>query len=141
VTVNLWYDRPVMDEAFVGLFESDIHWIFDKRRAFGSSASHLSLVTSAARDLAPLGNDELVRRAAARVRDVLPEAARARLLRAGVVRERRATFSVAPGSPARPQVATGIDGLWLASDWNDTGLPGTIESAVRAGHEAAAAIR
>jgi hydroxysqualene dehydroxylase len=141
VTVNLWYDRPVMDEAFVGLFESDIHWIFDKRRAFGSSASHLSLVTSAARDLAPLGNDELVRRAAARVRDVLPQAARARLLRAGVVRERRATFSVAPGSPARPHAATGIEGLWLASDWNDTGLPGTIESAVRAGHEAAAGIR
>jgi hydroxysqualene dehydroxylase len=141
VTVNLWYDRPVMDEPFVGLFDSDIHWIFDKRQAFDSRASHLSLVTSAARDLAPLGNDELARRAAARVRDVLPQAARARLLRAGVVRERRATFSVAPGSPPRPQVATGIDGLWLASDWNDTGLPGTIESAVRAGHAAAAGIR
>ena len=141
VTVNLWYDREVMDEPFVGLFESDVHWIFDKRQAFGSSASHLSLVTSAARDLAPLGNDELVRRAAARVRDVLPQAVRARLLRAGVVRERRATFSVAPGSPPRPPVATGIAGLWLASDWNDTGLPGTIESAVRAGHEAAAGIR
>jgi squalene-associated FAD-dependent desaturase len=141
VTVNLWYDRPVMDEPFMGLFESDIHWIFDKRQAFGSSASHLSLVTSAARDLAPLGNDELVRRAAARARDVLPQAVRARLLRAGVVRERRATFSVAPGSPARPQVATGVEGLWLASDWNDTGLPGTIESAVRAGHAAAAGIR
>jgi hydroxysqualene dehydroxylase len=140
VTVNLWYDRPVMDEPFVGLFECDIHWIFDKRQAFGSSASHLSLVTSAARDLAPLGNDELVRRAAARVRDVLPQAVRARLLRAGVVRERRATFSVAPGSPPRPQVATGIDSFWLASDWNDTGLPSTIESAVRAGHEAAAGI-
>ncbi|MGH9311735.1 MAG: hydroxysqualene dehydroxylase, partial [Vicinamibacterales bacterium] len=35
VTVNLWYDRPVMDEPFVGLAASDIHWIFDKRLAFG----------------------------------------------------------------------------------------------------------
>ncbi len=142
VTVNLWYDRPVMEEPFVGLADSELHWIFDKRVALGGDASHLSIVTSAAHALAPLGNDELVARAAAHVRDTLTEAARARLVRGVVVRERRATFSVAPGVPARPSVvATGLDNLFIASDWIDTGLPGTIESAVRAGHQAAAAIR
>jgi squalene-associated FAD-dependent desaturase len=140
VTVNLWYDRPVMDEPFVGLPASDIHWIFDKRVTLGGNASHLSIVTSAARTLAPLGNDELVALAAARVRDALPDGARARLIRGTVIRERRATFSVAPGAPPRPQVGTGLGNLFLASDWIDTGLPGTIESAVRAGHLAAAAI-
>jgi zeta-carotene desaturase len=141
VTVNLWYDRPVMDEPFVGLAESDIHWIFDKRAVLGGDASHLSIVTSAAEALAPLGNDELVALAAARVRDALPGAATARLLRGTVVRERRATFSVAPGVPPRPGVTTELDNFFLAGDWIDTGLPGTIESAVRAGHQAAAAIR
>jgi squalene-associated FAD-dependent desaturase len=141
VTVNLWYDRPVMQEPFVGLADSELHWIFDKRVALGGEASHLSIVTSAAHALAPLGNDELVARAAAHVRDRLPEAARARLVRGVVVRERRATFSLAPGVPARPPVTTGLDNLFIASDWIDTGLPGTIESAVRAGHLAAAAIR
>jgi zeta-carotene desaturase len=141
VTVNLWYDRPVMEEPFVGLASGDIHWIFDKRAVFGGDASHLSIVTSAAESLAPLGNDALVRFAAARVRDALPRAARARLLRGVVVRERRATFSVAPGVPPRPGVSTGLDNFFIAGDWIDTGLPGTIESAVRAGHEAAAAIR
>jgi hydroxysqualene dehydroxylase len=141
VTVNLWYDRPVMHEPFVGLAQSDLHWIFDKRVAFGGEASHLSIVTSAARALAPLGNDELVALAAARIRDTFSDAARARLLRGIVVRERRATFSVAPGVPPRPPVTTGIDNFLIASDWIDTGLPGTIESAVRAGHQAAAAIR
>jgi hydroxysqualene dehydroxylase len=140
VTLNLWYDRPVMDEPFVGLLDSDIHWVFDKRLAFGEQSSHLSLVTSAARELAPLGRDELIRRAAARLRDSLPGAASARLLRGTVVRERRATFSVAPGVPIRPSTETGMENLWLASDWIDTELPGTIESAVRAGHQAAAAI-
>jgi hydroxysqualene dehydroxylase len=140
VTVNLWYDRPVMQEAFVGLAESDIHWIFDKRAVLGGDASHLSLVTSAADVLAPLANDELIALAAARVRDALPDAARARLIRGVVVRERRATFSVAPGVPPRPAVTTGLDNFFLAGDWIDTGLPGTIESAVRAGHQAAAAI-
>jgi hydroxysqualene dehydroxylase len=141
VTVNLWYDRPVMQEAFVGLAETDIHWIFDKRAVLGGDASHLSIVTSAAEALAPLGNEELIALAAARVRDALPDAARARLIRGVVVRERRATFSVAPGVPPRPAVTTGLDNFFLAGDWIDTGLPGTIESAVRAGHQAAAAIK
>jgi hypothetical protein len=140
VTVNLWYDRPVMEEPFVGLASSDIHWIFDKRAVFGRDASHLSIVTSAAEALAPLGNDDLVALAAARVRDTLPGAARARLIRGVVVRERRATFSVAPGVPPRPGVATDLDNFFIAGDWIDTGLPGTIESAVRAGHQAAASI-
>lgn len=55
---------------------------------------------------------------------------RARLDRAVVVREPNATFSLAPGQPSRPGVRTPIEGLYLASDWVDTGLPATIESAV-----------
>jgi zeta-carotene desaturase len=141
VTVNLWYDRPVMEEPFVGLASSEIHWIFDKRAVFGRDASHLSIVTSAAEALAPLGNDALVRFAAERVREALPGAVRARLIRGVVVRERRATFSVAPGVPQRPGVTTDLDNFFIAGDWIDTGLPGTIESAVRAGHAAASAIR
>ena len=65
--------------------------------------------------------------------------ARARLLRATVVREPRATFSLAPGQPPRPSTRTPVRGLYLAGDWIDTGLPATIESAVRSGHRAAAA--
>ena len=48
VTVNLWYDRPVMQEPFVGLPGRTIQWVFDKRLAFGEAASHLSLVSSGA---------------------------------------------------------------------------------------------
>ncbi len=36
-------------------------------------------------------------------------------------------------APARTRYAN----LWLAGDWIDTGLPATIESAVRSGHDAA----
>jgi uncharacterized protein with NAD-binding domain and iron-sulfur cluster len=58
-----------------------------------------------------------------------------------VIREKRATFSVAPGQPTRPGVTTPVDGLFLAGDWIDTGLPATIESAALAGHRAASAIQ
>lgn len=139
VTVNLWYDRVVMDEPFVGVRGGDVHWVFDRRAVLGEPASHLALVTSHARELVGLGNDELVARAASRLAEVLPRAAAARVERATVIRERRATFSLAPGQPPRPGVRTAVPGFLLAGDWIDTGLPGTIESAVLSGHWAAAA--
>lgn len=140
VTVNLWYDRQVMEETFVGLPGRAMQWVFDKRLAFGEHASHLSLVSSGADAIVGESNDELVARAAAEVQEALPGARNARVLRGTVIREKRATFSLAPGQPPRPQTNTPIDGLWLAGDWIDTGMPGTIESAVVSGHRAAASM-
>ncbi len=140
VTVNLWYDRRVMDDAFVGLPGRRMQWVFDKRIAFGGDASHLSLVSSGATTLTALSNEELTALAAAEVRDALPRARDARLVRATAVREKQATFSLAPGQPVRPATGTAIAGLWLAGDWIDTGLPSTIESAVVSGHRAAQAV-
>ncbi len=140
VTVNLWYDGRVMDEAFIGLPGREMQWVFDKRTAFGEEASHLSLVSSGATRLTSMSRDELTALAAQEVEEAIPSAERCRLLRATVVREKRATFSLAPGEPARPPTRTAVKGLYLAGDWIDTGLPGTIESAVVSGHRAAEAL-
>ena len=137
VTVNLWYDRPVMEDEFVGLPERQMQWVFDKRRVFGEQASHLSLVSSGAQKVVAKGNDELIDLALREVKDAIPAARAAVLRRAVVVREKHATFSVAPGQPPRPTTRTAVPGLFLAGDWIDTGLPATIESAVRSGHMAA----
>jgi squalene-associated FAD-dependent desaturase len=142
VTVNLWFDRRVMDEPFVGLPGRIMQWVFDKRTVFGSDdhgASHLSLVSSGAAPILDLENHELIAMAHGQLLDALPAVRPARLTRATVVREPRATFSLAPGQPARPQTVTAVPGFYLAGDWIDTGLPATIESAVRSGHLAAGA--
>ena len=78
--------------------------------------------------------DDLVARAAREVAEAIPGARSATLVRGTVIREKHATFSLAAGQPARPPTETGLAGLWLAGDWIDTGLPGTIESAVVSGH-------
>ena len=140
VTVNLWYDRVVMDEPFVGLPGRSMQWVFDKRRVFGEAVSHLSLVSSAAATLSPRTSQELIDLAAREVATSLPGAREARLIRATVVREKQATFSLSPGQPPRPATVTPIKNFYLAGDWVDTGLPGTIESAVVSGHRAARAI-
>ena len=72
----------------------------------------------------------------AEVVEAFPRARTARLLRATVISEPRATFSLAPGQPRRPATVTPVRGLYLAGDWIETGLPATIESAVRSGHRA-----
>ena len=140
VTVNLWYDRPVMEEPFVGLPGRAMQWVFDKRFAFGAAASHLSLVSSGADAIAGESTPALVARAAAEVAEALPGAKGARMVRGTVVREKQATFSLAPGQPRRPGTITPVANLVLAGDWIDTGLPGTIESAAMSGHRAAAAL-
>ncbi|RPH58866.1 MAG: hypothetical protein EHM89_11660 [Acidobacteria bacterium] len=140
VTVNLWLDRQVLESSFVGLPGRTMQWVFDKRDAFGNDASHLSLVSSGAADVFGRGNDELIALAFSEILEAFPEARRARLTRATVVREKRATFSLAPGQPPRPGARTGVQGLTLAGDWIETGLPATIEGAVLSGRQAAEAV-
>ena len=55
-----------------------------------------------------------------------------------IVRERRATFAATPGENAkRPSATTAWRNLFLAGDWTKTGLPATIEGAIRSGNRAA----
>jgi len=137
VTVNLWYDRAVLPAPFVGLPGRVFQWVFDKRQVFGDSASHLSCVSSGAASVVAQSNDDLASRAGSELASALPSARAAQVLRSIVVRERRATFSLAPGQPARPDTQTAVRGLLLAGDWVETGLPATIEGAVVSGHRAA----
>jgi squalene-associated FAD-dependent desaturase len=55
-----------------------------------------------------------------------------------IVRERRATFAALPAQEKkRPGATTAWRNLWLAGDWTATGLPATIEGAIRSGERAA----
>ena len=137
VTVNLWFDRPILEEAFVGLPGRRMQWVFDKRFVVGDSASHVSLVSSGATEGLTRSNTDLIAAAHDELRAALAACREATLLRGTVVREPRATFSLAPGQPQRPDTTTGVSGLFLAGDWVATGLPATIESAVRSGRWAA----
>ena len=162
VSVNLWVDRPLLSSPFVGLPGRTMQWVFEtplehreaggpgqadgvaEARGVGGAVerrpvgTRLTLVASGADHIAHLPNPRIVARAAADLRDAHPDHGW-HIEHASVIREPRATFSLAPGQPPRPGAETPVDGLLLAGDWIDTGLPGTIESAVVSGHRAAEA--
>lgn len=140
VNVNLWFDRAVMHEPLVGLPGRNFQWVFDRRALIGGDISHVAMTSSGAESIVAKTNDELTALALSEIRGALP-AARSAILKTSVaVREKRSTFSLAPDAPPRPQTRTEIEGLLLAGDWIDTGLPATIESAVISGRLAAEAV-
>ena len=97
------------------------------------------MVSSGADVLTKLSNQKIIDIAVSNLRAAFPEP-NWQVTGASVIRERRATFSLAPGQPSRPGTETNIEELFLAGDWVETGLPSTIESAVVSGHRAAASV-
>ena len=142
VSLHLWLDRRVTDEEIIGCVGSPLHWIFNRNRLVAvrdPSRSHLSLVVSAARGLIDRPADEIVQTLVAELGRLVPEAARARVVHARVMKEREATIAHTAGTEGlRPRCQSPVEGLFAAGDFVRTGLPATIESAVRAADEAAA---
>jgi hydroxysqualene dehydroxylase len=144
VSVDLWLDRVVLDRVMLGLRDCEMEWVFDKGRLHGRAGApqHLSFIVSAAYRTSARPNAEVIAAAIEALHRYFPEMIRATPTRALVLRDPDATFSCGPEAEAlRPGPTTPIGGLFLAGDWTATGLPATIEGAVRSGHRAAAAIR
>jgi zeta-carotene desaturase len=143
VSLDLWLDRVVVSKPMVGLRDSELEWVFDKGRLHDRPGppQHLSFVASAAVRSSPRPNAEIVASAEATLRRYFPAMKEARVVRSLVRREPEATFSCGPEAErARFGPQTPVAGLLVAGDWTATGLPATIEGAVRSGHAAAAAV-
>jgi len=139
--LHLWFDRPVLAEPFVVGIRSAIQAVFDVTRIHGTSGpTHLVVSQSAARSWIDRPVDAVRDELIEALRTLVPQARRAELMDALVVRHPRATVLAAPGSDLlRPSTETGVRGLFLAGDWTATGWPSTIEGAIRSGRTAARA--
>ncbi|MGC8643423.1 MAG: hydroxysqualene dehydroxylase HpnE [Isosphaeraceae bacterium] len=151
--VHLWFDRPICPYDHVALPGRFIQWVFNHTAIQGRTApagiqtaaaeteeagrggQYLQVVISASYDLVALEKTAIRDAVLADLADIWPAASEARLIRWWVVTEHGATFAVRPGvERLRLPQRTGVDGLFLAGDWTDTGWPATMESAVRSGY-------
>jgi hydroxysqualene dehydroxylase len=123
------FDAPVQTAGLIGVIGGTIEWIF-------TFPGRVSTTTSGADRLIERPREELARlfwqeiQAATGISAPLP--------RWQVIKEKRATFAALPSQDAkRPQSRTAWRNLFLAGDFTATGLPATIEGAVRSGFHAA----
>jgi zeta-carotene desaturase len=140
ISINLWFDRPVMRVPFAGLIGTRTQWVFNKNAFSGddSPLHRLALIISAAHEYENASNEELVSIALDDLRSALPHAHQAKLVHSRAVRERTATFSATVDAERlRPNFRSPVHNLLLAGDWTDTKLPATIEGAVLSGHRCA----
>ena len=144
VNVHLWYDRKVMEDAFVAFLDSPIQWVFNRsliQGDDGSSGQYVCVSLSGAWEYIDTPKDELRELFEEEMRRALPSARGATIRKSLIIKQPNATFRSAPGvSARRPPQATPIPNLFLAGDWTDTGWPSTMEGAVRSGVYAARAL-
>ena len=143
-SVHLWFDREITTLDHAVLLDRELHWMYNKSRLQPwrkLNGSYLELVVSASRSFAALGREQAIGQAVSELGEFFPAAASAKLEKAVLVKEVRATFGVPPGiDGSRPRPASPWPNCFLAGDWIATGWPSTMESAARSGHLAAEAI-
>ena len=136
VNIHFRFDLPgggaLAEAGFIGILGGTAEWLFHKQR-------HLSVTVSAANRLVDTDPDVIAATvwadicAALGISDPLPPFR--------VIKEKRATFAAtAEQERRRPQARTHLANLALAGDWTATGLPATIEGAIRSGRTAASVL-
>ncbi len=132
LNVHFQVAPPLGQPAILGVVNAEIEWLF----AF---PDRLSVTISNADRLIDRPRDELAA-------EIWREAAALTGLPADlppwqIVKEKRATFAATPAQNAkRPDLPTRWANVVLAGDWIQTGLPATIEGAVRSGYKAASIV-
>ena len=130
LNIHIWLKNNTIKEQFYGLIDSPVHWIFNK-------GNHINLVISDADYLIDKPADEIYKICVGELIKYT-NLKESDFSHYKVLKEKRATF--VPSNKInyiRPSSNTKIANLFLAGDWTDTGLPSTIESAVKSGRVAA----
>ena len=140
-SAHLWFDREITELNHGVLLDREIHWLFNRSRLQPwrkSQGSYVEIEVSASRIFAARSRNEALALTLRELAEFFPAVRQAKLEKAALVKEVRATFGVPPGiDDSRPSAQTPWPNCFLAGDWTATGWPSTMESAARSGHIAA----
>ncbi|WP_433983252.1 FAD-dependent oxidoreductase [Tunturiibacter empetritectus] len=143
-SILLWYDREITDLDHAWLLDTTIEWFFHKsriRRYAKGRGSYVELVIAGSKAQLGMTREEILSSGLRELEMFFPDVKQAKLVKSGVLKEARATFSVTTGlDQFRPKQETEWPGLFLAGDWTATEWPSTMEGGVRSGRLAAGAV-
>jgi squalene-associated FAD-dependent desaturase len=144
ISTYLWFDRKLTDEKFWARvwapenFNYDSYDLSNIRPRWANKPSVIASNIVFSHRAADMDDDEIIAITMRELGDFLPEVSAAKLRHARVHRTPMAVPAPYPGlEKLRPQTTSPVGNLFLAGDWTDTGLPASMESAVRSGYLAA----
>lgn len=144
--IHLWFDREITPLPHAVLLDRTIQWMFHKSKFHddkenASAGSYVELVVSASKALVQKSREEILEMATQELADFFPAVREAKVVKAAVIKEIYATYSVVPGlNQYRPTAKTPWPRIFLSGDWTATGWPATMEGAIRSGYLAAEAL-
>ncbi|MDZ5650448.1 hydroxysqualene dehydroxylase HpnE [Nitrospirillum sp. BR 11828] len=134
LNVHFRLDRPAGMPRMTGMINTVGEWAF-------AYDDHVSVTVSGADRLMESDREETARTIWGEIAALAGLAPATPLPPWQVVKEKRATFAALPEqAKRRPNATAAGKNLALAGDWTATGLPSTIEGAIRSGFTAADAI-
>ncbi|HWA06390.1 MAG TPA: FAD-dependent oxidoreductase, partial [Ignavibacteria bacterium] len=129
VNIHLRFDKDIshiFKSGFIGLLGTTSQWVFKVTK------DQVCVVISAAGKIAEMTKEQIINLAESELKMCIPELKEHKVTTARVIKEMRATFMPDKVSlNNRPAAKTAISNMFLAGDWTDTGLPATIEGAVK----------
>lgn len=129
LTFHIWIKNNPLNHKFYGLIDSKLHWVFNHYE-------YLTTVISDADSLINRTDDELFRVVSQELKTYL-SISDDQIIDWRIIKEKRATFiPTRELENYRPHSKTTIENLFLAGDWINTGLPSTIEGAVKSAKDA-----
>jgi zeta-carotene desaturase len=139
--IHLWFDREITPLPHAVLLDRTIQWMFQKSKfqhEREGPGSYVELVVSASKGLLQKSREEILDLAGRELTEFFPVVQKAKVLKAAVIKEGYATYSVLPElDQFRPGAVTAWPRVFLAGDWTATNWPATMEGAVRSGYLAA----
>jgi zeta-carotene desaturase len=141
ISLYLWFDKEFPEIQLSAIMDAKTQWIFKKTTKMQSAKSLLALTISAGDEIVGNSTEEIANLCAEEVRQCFPEMRDANVIHWKVIKEKSATVLIAPDTEERrPNQKSPVDGLVIAGDWTNTGLPATLEGAALSGKIAASLI-
>lgn len=140
-SMYLWFDEEVLTEIedpFFGLIGTITQWVFNKykieNRTSNFAKSLLSIVISASDEIVSLSKDEITTMIYTELSELFPSIKSSNVKHSVVIKEKKATFLSTPSFELeRLRTSTSKEGIVIAGDWTNTGLPATMEGAALSG--------
>jgi uncharacterized protein with NAD-binding domain and iron-sulfur cluster len=134
MTIHIWLKINPFKERFYGLIDSPVHWVFNHQK-------HISLTVSNANRFNNLSKEETMDIALEELESYFQFFQKEQVQDYKIIKEKRATIVQDPDTESlREKISSNLQNILIAGDWTNTGLPATIEGAIKSGKDAAGQI-